>query len=600
MRLNTLLLKIRILLYNLSRIANRKPKLFLITDTRSSEPKFNETVFLCDNSDEIIKALKLTQMPFYKITLPNISLTFLKQFDQSINTAALKVKRYEFLITSRNYERNPLVSDLAILCFIVKYVENELITKRYKYFVTDKKEVAEFFKFKYEKRSNSSRHSKAFLRNFIKELNFFVKVLYWFTRNRWLCRNIDFDPESEILINTYLSASDIKKNVFHDRYFPGLRHFLNINQLRVRYLISGEIWFPRKLIYSQSNGNIFVPEFSYYHYSDLKSAFLACLKYDELLHAELFVDDLDVSFLWKRKHQNLKFKIETMHHILRLNLINRMYEKNERFKIIISEYEGMLVEKLLAFSAKQSKRVSVFALQHNFFSEFIRCSFPIESDNLYGFLPDKIFFIGKFYLEKFEKEYSDYANYGSCPAYRFDSQRVSFSTESRKGIVIIGPTLFKDNESLLIEVAKNSFTLKHRPFFLIVHPSMKEREKNRVMQLAKRLDIEILDESIDYCLKHFTFFASTTSSGLLQAYLNGRKVLRFKSDSILDIDPMSVIDSVWDFREFRDLEILMNREGSFTLYKNPKKYSSIIKNDLVSFSEGVATSSQEIMDVFLG
>ena len=602
MRLKRLVLRIRVLIYNLRSIAKNKPKLYLITDTRPSEPKINKTILLCDNSNEIVNVLKLSLISFHKINLPSISLTYLKQFDKGINDAALNVKSYEYLITSRNYERNPLVSDLARLCFIVNYVENELKTKRYKYFVTDEKEIAEFFKFRYEKKSHSIRHAKAFLRNLIKVPCFFVKVLYWFTKNRWLCRNIDFDQESEILINTYISPSDFKNNLFHDRYFPGLIHFLNINQLKVRYLVSGEIWFPRKLISSQSNGNIFVPEFSYYRYSDLKKAFVACLKYDELLHAELFVGDLDMSLLWNRKHQDLKYKIETMHHILRLNLINRMYEKNEGFKIIISEYEGMLVEKLLAFSAKKSKRVSVFALQHNLFSEFIRCSFPIQSDNLYGFLPDKIFFIGKFYLEKFEKEYSNYANYGSCPPYRLDSQRISFSTVNRKGIVIIGPTLLRDNELLLNEVAGNAVTLKHRPFFLIVHPSMNGEDKNRIMQLAKRLNIEILDESFDYCLKHFKTFASTTSSGLLQAYLNGKKVLRFKSDSILDIDPMSVIDSVWEFREFREfrnLEKLKKREVSFTIYENPKKYSNIIKNELVSFRESEATSSQEILDVCL-
>jgi hypothetical protein len=314
----------------------------------------------------------------------------------------------------------------------------------------------------------------------------------------------------------------------------------------------------------------------------------------------LFIGDVDMSLLWNGKHKNAKYRIETIHHILRLNLIKRMHEKNEGFKLVISEYEGMLVEKLLAFSAKKSKTgVSVFAFQHNLFSEFLRCSFPIESDNLYGFLPEKIFFVGKFYLEKFEREYSNYAKYGSCPAYRLDSQSVSIRAANRKGMIIIGPTLLKDNENLLFEIAGNIFTLKHKPFFLIVHPSMNGGDKNKIMLLARRLDVEVLENSIDYCIDHFTMFASTTSSGLLQAYLNGRKVLRFKSDSILDIDPMSFIDSIWEFREFRNLEKFKKRETSFIIYENLTKSVDKIKGDLISYSESTATSSKEIIDLFL-
>ena len=497
-----------------------------------------------DSADFVVK-FKRERITYVHLDISSPTKDFLNDFDLSVNRTAEGFERKSYLSFSRNFERNTLASPLLQISFAVQEVAKVLRTSRQFVIVTDSKLFSEvichMFKTSITRRSAAVTHE---FTKFFKVLSKIFVSFFWFTVNRLLSFGIGFNRKNLVLINTYLSEEQKVSSFFRDRYFPDLFERLIDTHEDTCYILSGYRWFPRKFVSRFSDLQTFIPEFKYYKFTDFFKAMRMTFDFGQISKNSFSINGVDLTYLWMRLAEIQVANWESCHFALRTRLMTNLERRGVNVGVLITEYEGMIPEKTLALSLKETKmRGSHVAVQHNHMTTQLRSFYPLVMDKALGYIPNYIIFMGLGYLNEFRNRYPNLTVYKCYSGMKISTRDLGLYRDTNtveKKIMIVGSVREVETLELLQSVNRMYANEGHR-LFLMLHPALPRDWRMRILDEAAQSNVEIYSGGFDIALKDFDTFIGSSSGGILKAFFSGKKVIRMATHYCLDIDPFTAI-----------------------------------------------------------
>lgn len=510
---------------------------------------------------EFIVSLDDEQIMYAQLDVSSPTKDFLDDFDFSVNRIAGGFKRKSYLSFSRNFERNPLASPLLQMSFAVQEVAKVLTTNGPLIVVTDSKLLREVL---------GQVFNTGFTRRFLfvtQQISKFFKTLsrilvssLWFMFNRLLTFGIAFKKKDLVLINTYLSEEQRVSSRFQDRYFPDLYERLIETHPDACYILSGLRWYPRRFITESNDLQTFIPEFKYYKISDFFKAIRMTFDFGQISQNSFSINGIDLTYLWMRLAEMQIADWESCHFALRTQLMKNLERRGVSVRMLITEFEGMIPEKVLALSLKNTKtQGSHVAVQHNHMTLQLRSFYPLATDKALGHMPEYIIFMDFGYLNEFKRRYPNFAIYRCYSGVNTSARaliRCSEPNKVEKNILIVGSVREVENIELIQSVSR-TFGKEGYRSFLLLHPAVPRDCRIRILDEASKRNIEIYNHGFESALSNFDTFIGSSSGGLLRALFSGKRVIRIATHYCLQIDPFTAIS---EFLKFK-LEVLPDQQN---------------------------------------
>jgi hypothetical protein len=518
---------------------------------------------------EFIVSLEDEQIMYEQLDVSSPTKDFLDDFDVSVNRIAEGFKRKSYLSLSRNFERNTLASPLLQMSFAVQEIAKVLNANGRLIVVTDSKLLREVLGQVFDIGLTcrflvvTQQISK-----FFKTVSKILVSSLWFVFNRLLTFGITFKKKDLVLINTYLSEEQRVSSRFHDRYFPNLYEKLIETHPDTCYILSGIKWYPRRFVTESNDLQTFLPEFKYYKITDFFKAIRMTFDFGQISQNSFTINGIDLTYLWMRLAEMQIADWESCHFALRTQLMTNLERGGVSVRMLITEFEGMIPEKVLALSLKNTKmQGSHVAVQHNHMTVQLRSFYPLAMDNALGHKPEYIVFMDFGYLREFKRRYPNFAIY-RCYSGVDTSARVlircSEPNKIEKNIMIVGSVREVENFELIQSVSR-TFGKEGYLSFLLLHPALPRDCRIRILDEASKRNIEIYSHGFESALSNFDTFIGSSSGGLLRALFSGKRVIRIATHYCLDMNPFTAIS---EFLKFK-LEVVpeqQNHEVNGTQY----------------------------------
>lgn len=539
--------------------------------------------------------LELERISYTHLDVASPTKDFLEDFDISVTRTAEGFARKSHLSFSRNFERNPLASPLLQISFAIKEIAKFLNTNEPLIIVTDSKLLREIVCHAFEA-SLTCRFIIATqeITKFLKRLSRIFLSTSWFLFNKLLTVGIVFKRKNLVLINTYLSDEQRVSSRFRDRYFPDLYESLIETHADTCYLLSGFRWYPRIFINRATDLQTFLPEFKYYSFRDFLKAMRMTFDFGQISENSFLINGMDLTYLWMRLAEIQVANWESCHFALRTRLMTNLERRDVNVRMLITEYEGMITEKVLALSLKDKVHSFYVAIQHNHMTIQLRSFFPLATDKALGQMPKLIVFMGSGYLSEFKLRYPDFAIYKSYSGMRnFDTSLLPSRDRNKwkKDLIIVGSVRKIENLEL-IERASRAFANDGYRLFLMLHPALPRDDRTKIIEEVSKRKIELYGDGFERALSEFDTFIGSSSGGLLRAWFSGKKVIRIASHFCLDIDPFTAISELLDIK-IGGVRRQQNHEVEWLQYCLTNSDLNLLAN---AFQE-CKNSNQELADI---
>jgi hypothetical protein len=340
-----------------------------------------------------------------------------------------------------------------------------------------------------------------------------------------------------VVIHTFVDNESLSSLTYRERYFPGLLEWYENKGITVSHLISGAGLFPFKLYKSMLKNNLTVfNEYKLYGVRDFIFVISIFLKLRFTKIHNFTIDGEDFSNVSNDIHTEYGVDLGVLQALLRYKLGFRIKSQVDHPNLFITEYEGMILEKMLNLGIHASGvRIKVHGFQHGAMFEHLICNFPTEYELTLGIMPDKIICNGQKFSDLIIARGvpSEMVSIGSALRYRYLHENLQNVHDQKvNSIVVLLPMTHPDCVELI-----NIFEDFSVEFNVEVH--YKPHPFNQIallLPLLKSPKNKFLIGSISDFIFNYKIIVGMTTGALLEAGLLGLCVVKIKRLFSLDFD----------------------------------------------------------------
>jgi hypothetical protein len=474
-----------------------------------------------------------------------------------------------FWRATRTAEKNTLINPLFENTIIVNLILQHDYKRSTVVLITDNSVLLAFFQNKniLEKIKSWPLGSiKSCLRN-IKLIYFFV---VWFVGNVIVASRIPY-KETEILIHTFVDEDSRSSHKYRERYFPGLVDWYTKNNLSTSHLVSGAGNYPLSLFKTMnSQGSNVFNEFKLYKFKDLIFVVNTVLKLRKTKFTSFVIGGTELKELVGLNHSKYGIDLDVYKHILRAKFGERLSRRPNPPKVLLTEFEGMIPEKMLNLGiSRSSSGIKTFGFQHGAMFEHLLCNYPTEVELQLGLISEKIISNGSFFKDLMISRGlpRDRIVTGSALRYKYLHEPVSNDDNVlQKDLLVLLPMTTPDCLDLIKIVQEGVSELN-----TIIH--FKPHPFNDINFLSQQIDLSqhfIVDDLLGNLIFDYKVITGMTTGALLEAGLLGLKVIKIQRQLSIDFDTTFLNPElriqVSDSKEFQKAFVRLNESNFETSF----------------------------------
>ena len=515
-----------------------------VIDAKNFPIEGNQCLFIDSSVISIIYSNDLRKK-WDKLVIPELTSTELTEI---INQSANKI-RYEFESAleataanknifwraTRTAERNTLINPLFEITIIILIILQHNFKFTSKILITDDPILLSFFQHK--------KNLKGFKHRIFSTLNSnlrSVKMIYSFTV--WFIGNLIVSLQlpkhkSDILIHTFVDEKSRRSNVYKERYFPGLVEWYKNNNLSVSHLVSGTSSYPLSLLRAMNmEGYKVFNEFKLYKLQDLVFVVISIFKLQRTKFISFVIGGIELRKLISLIHSKYGIDLDVFKHILRAKFGERLGNYPKAPKILLTEFEGMIPEKMLNLGISRSRStLKTFGFQHGAMFEHLLCNYPTKNELLLGLVPHKIISNGSLFRDLMISRGipSERIVTGSALRYKYLHEPARINNDvKQEALLVLLPMTIPDCLELikLVEEAVSGLNI-------VIH--FKPHPFNDISLLSQQIDLSrhlIIDGMLGDLIFNYKVISGMTTGALLEAGLLGLKVIKIQRQLSIDFD----------------------------------------------------------------
>jgi hypothetical protein len=455
---------------------------------------------------------------------------FRKEFESNLDIFASK--QTVFWNATRTAEKNTLINPFFLIILLLIILKDLNFQYEEKFIITDNDYLLNLkihdSKFKYRVINN--------FKKYLYTLKLILQFTLLFFGNKLQSY---FLPEAntDVVIHTFVDNESLSSLTYRERYFPGLLEWYENKGITVSHLISGAGLFPFKLYKSMLKNNLTVfNEYKLYGVRDFIFVISIFLKLRFTKIHNFTIDGEDFSNVSNDIHTEYGVDLGVLQALLRYKLGFRIKSQVDHPNLFITEYEGMILEKMLNLGIHASGvRIKVHGFQHGAMFEHLICNFPTEYELTLGIMPDKIICNGQKFSDLIIARGvpSEMVSIGSALRYRYLHENLQNVHDQKvNSIVVLLPMTHPDCVELI-----NIFEDFSVEFNVEVH--YKPHPFNQIallLPLLKSPKNKFLIGSISDFIFNYKIIVGMTTGALLEAGLLGLCVVKIKRLFSLDFD----------------------------------------------------------------
>jgi len=316
--------------------------------------------------------------------------------------------------TSRLSERNTMVSPLFLYCCYLQIaheafnsIQGTLCVVAESWAVLES--LAEIARKRNSRvmwltRPILGQHQALFLARIGKRLACFIGKAFWLKFQRDSMAHSVSTSQPSVLLRTYLDdASFGEDGVFHDRYLPGLCHWLEAQGFVVTTI---PVLFNVKRSYSSAwqwlrdSRQQFLNPFKHYRLVDYLFVLRQAWQQLRMPEGPLDLDGLDVSRLFEAERKHAAFDVGSLNVILSYRLPHRLANAGLPVDLFIDEFENMNSEKGLTLGFRRYlPDTKLVGFQHGALFPLLLCLFITPGEAEFAPMPDRVVCNGEFFRE---------------------------------------------------------------------------------------------------------------------------------------------------------------------------------------------------------
>jgi hypothetical protein len=455
-----------------------------------------------------------------------------KEFNNQLDTIAEKISiKWE---ATRTAESNILVNNFYRNIVMCQTVEDLLIDGLNNLIITDVDELIYVF----SKKNHFQRLYQLSFQNIINIYKMTKDILKF-------CVHFCFSkiisllfPRvlSDIIIHTFPNLNFKPGEAYDETYFPGVKEFYNSNKKTTSFLLSNTPLNPYKLFkFMNSQDFLVFNEYKFYSFFDLLRAIYWYLELFFLNPKTFSINNHNFLKCFEISHKKYGLDFDVLSTLLRYQLFIKIAKTGYKPELLLLEFEGMIIEKMLIAGLRESKiTTKVFGYQHMAVFDNMMCNFFTPYQILNGLLPDKIICSGEIYRDLYAENKIPPEKLHVGPALRYNhiyTLETKVNLENNTILVFL-PFNIEDCR-FIINTLKQNFVSNR----IIFKPHPKS-SMNRISSIAKGLDYKIENKSISALLSEYSTVISMNSGALLDAALIGNYVIKLSRPFYIDLDPL--------------------------------------------------------------
>lgn len=432
---------------------------------------------------------------------------------------------------------------------------------------------------------------KLFIRGLLARILFFIKII---SAKVIIDRNKNV--ESTICFYSWIENRSFQNGQFNDPYLGNLGKILNLESVTyiVPILLNKDLKKECKKL--QTPRFIFLD--SFVRYWDVLLAITAIFlpKFDEQLMVNRTLIWREVLHVFSNAFFNTN--------VLNYYVFSNYFKSNKKLKVVIYPYENQPYEKMICLAKRQyNYDFKVIGYQHASVPKLLNNYFlGCGEEDIIPF-PNYIFTCGTYTLELLRK----HGNYpagtalinGGALRYTHLNTEESLSEHTPLKMVLVSltyiPELTESMLELLFRDFENCSEVSNLLFYIKFHPDFGYNQLSEAIPKVWPSHFRIVDRPIKELLTQVDLVIYSSSTVGLEAVISGKKILKYQSETLLDLDPLDgyegmCIDKCFD-RNFKEKILIKLSEcecinSSKTKELGKEYFSSINDNNWLRLIEG--------------
>ena len=483
-----------------------------------------------------------------------------------------------FWHATRTAEKNTLINPLFEDTILAHLVMSHNFQKPNKVLVTDNPELILFFQ-DINDRFQIKYWFKVKLKPFVHQLELQFLFIFWFFGNKVASLRLP-RTQSEIIIHTFLDGDTKESSKYRERYFPGLKEFYEERSISVSHLVSGAGNYPLRIFRAMNlQGYRVFNEFKIYKVQDPFLTILTVFKLRKLNARSFMVGGVELRKLMSIIHLQFGLDLDVYKHTLRFRLGQRLGGIPNAPKVLITEFEGMIPEKMLNSGVHSSNAMlKTFGYQHGAMFEHQLCNYPTQSEIEIGLVSDKIICNGEIFrqLMKSRGIPDKMLEVGSALRLRYLHQNLkSISKTNQKELLVLLPMTIPDCLELIRIVEEAISDLN-------VQADFKPHPMHDISLLVEHINLKknsIVNGMLGDLIFDYKVIAGMTTGALLESGLLGLNVIKIQRQLSLDFDTTfmnpEIRMQVNNSNEFRSALTLFSKKS----FEENSRSASLLKNE---------------------
>jgi hypothetical protein len=358
--------------------------------------------------------------------------------------------------------------------------------------------------------------------------------MIWFVGNLIVALRLPL-INANIIIHTFVDEASGNSQIYEERYFPGLAKYYEDNGLSVSHLVSNAGNFPLNLFNAMNaQGYRVCNEFKFYRIFDLIFVARTVLKIRRAESTAFIVDGFDFQNVVNVTHLRYGIDLDVFKHILRFRFAKRLGNSLNPPKIVVTEFEGMIPEKMLNLGVSNSP-VKTIGFQHGAMFEHLLCNYPTKAELELGLVSDKIICNGTVFQNLIASKGIPRNRLvtGSALRYKYlHKQSMQNIQLAQNELLVLLPMTTPDCLDLIKIVQDGLSDLQ-----IVAH--FKPHPLNNLVFLSQNIDLSrhsIVNDTLGNLVFDYKIITGMTTGALLEVSLLGLQVVKIQRQLSLDFD----------------------------------------------------------------
>lgn len=412
----------------------------------------------------------------------------------------------------------------------------------------------------------------------IKPVFYILRLIYKSIVGKIISRNL-LPKNKSIIIHTYVDESCFgEKGFFHDRYFPGLKEWLEdkghpviimpvLYNIKRSYIKAWQ-WFSK-------SQNLFINPYSYYKISDYIFAIRESLRQMSLPSGKTELAGMDITRLVNQENKSKAFT--SLEALLYHCLPKRLNKSGLQIDRIIDVFENLINEKLLITGLRKfMPGIKIIGFQHSTFYPLLLCLFVTKKESLFAPIPDRVICNGEFFKEILIREGLPSNIPVAGPALRYKYLwELNDKGYKNKDIDIFVPLphVLSEGVELLTKLIE---AFNDEPLRIVVKPhpmSVLDDVLNNIGKDKVPANFEFVQGNIDEWIPRARTIIGISSGSIYEGLAAGVPVIVVGRESALNLNPLDYFPDlnkvVYSPEEIKkaSMEALANSKAFLNIYK---------------------------------